>query len=716
MKKLSILVAFALLCSTAYAKQINESLAATIAGKYLKSATRSLKALRTSNGTENNSEYYIFNSGSDNGFVIISGDDELTELVGYADNGSFSTADMPENLTNWLDGYANYVRMYRDGKASAQNTKLAAATTVVAPLVTTKWNQNEPYNNLCPGTPSRGYCPTGCAATAFAQVMNYWEWPKTGKGLHSYRNDFRTETVDFSKSNYDWANMRDEYLYGKDSQGFIVGDWKQEEADAVAKLMYDCGVALNMEYSYYGSGANDHDIKYSAAKHFKYNSKLYPRNAFTSDQYLKIILTELDNKRPVLFGGQGSDGGHEFVVDGYDSNHYLHVNWGWGGMSDGFFNIDFMAPDDLGTGGGAGGFKYEQSIVLIEPDKTGTPTSNDDYLAIIPAGYIDQFEGYLKPIDQKVTKGEKMKIAVNGIWNYTTQSYMGDFGLAVFNKAGERLTTPVNTIPINLESAYLTTTDDNVYLGSELNALKDGIYYVYPVSKQVNPKKDTEWMRVATYENFMIEIAGNEVSIHNEDFVLELSQPIKASNDVIKEGQFVFFTTTLYNPTSQLAEGDIFLEIRDEETGGSILSMKQEVTVYDHSTISFRNQVRINSKFKAGKTYRYKVTPEFRAMGKYPFTVMSKPENELVFTIYDPAGVEDVAADANITVYPNPATDKVFIDTDANLISASLFAADGRLVKKTMNNTLDLTDCNAGYYIVSIETQDGIVNKQIIKK
>ena len=370
MKKLLFSFVLLSVCGSVSAEQISVSQAASIAEKYLGEAVNvgqnlgpaKMKGLQMS---AESPEYYVFNTDGKKGFVIISGDDELTELVGYSNEGEFRSENAPENLRAWLDGYAVFVRSVRDGVSRPMRASVNNATPVVEPLVTTRWNQGEPYNLLCPYDSSVGVtCPTGCAATSMAQLINYHEWPVQGKGTKSYNSSYGRLTVDFSKSVYDWANMKDRYESYYDSDNNIINEWNDTEANAVAKLMYDCGVALEMGYGPDASGAYDTDMPLALCDYFGYHADLITRDGYTEEEFLSRIKEELDNQHPLVFNGQGSLGGHSFIVDGYDSNDYLHVNWGWGGLSDGYFNVSYMNPADLGTGGGSGGFNSMQSIIV----------------------------------------------------------------------------------------------------------------------------------------------------------------------------------------------------------------------------------------------------------------------------------------------------------------------------------------------------------------
>ena len=209
-------------------------------------------------------EYYIFNAEGDNGFVIVSGDDELTEVVGYSTTGTFKVSDdMPLAIREYLSEYSNYVKSFRAGAVSASGKFQKVGTPVVAPMVKTKWNQVEPYNRNAPFDSKYGErCPTGCVATAYAQVMKYYEWPACGAGSNEYESSYGILKEDFSKSVYDWGNMLNEYNRYQDIGGDIKNEYSEVQATAVAKLMWDCGVAIDMDYAPEGSGAQAESIPY----------------------------------------------------------------------------------------------------------------------------------------------------------------------------------------------------------------------------------------------------------------------------------------------------------------------------------------------------------------------------------------------------------------------------------------------------------------------
>ena len=292
---------------------------------------------------------YVF--ADDHSFVIVAADDCVQPILAYSMDNTFGTEPMPDNVGFWLRGYDEQIAL-----AIAQNavpTRQAAqdwemlkscknvqlrATAAVAALLKTTWNQSSPYNNLCPSG-----CPTGCVATAMAQVMNYWKYPTKGIGSHSYEYTHTTygiQEADFGATTYDWSNMRDSYSYNATNA----------QRTAVATLMRHCGVSIDMNYGPNGSSAQTAKVALALKDYFNYDDDLYyaMRDDYTDSEWIALLKAELDasTPRPVQYQGfdTGAASGHSFVLDGYDNNNRFHVNWGWGGSSDGWFTVDNLRP------------------------------------------------------------------------------------------------------------------------------------------------------------------------------------------------------------------------------------------------------------------------------------------------------------------------------------------------------------------------------------
>lgn len=318
--------------------------------------------------------YYVFANGEDKGFTIVSGDDRMPEVVGYSAQGTYDPDHLPANYVGFMKAYQETVEALLKGDAQVsgglaearQWRAERAGTAAVAPLLGgIKWNQRAPYNNMCPLYDGTNRSVTGCVATAMAQVMMYYQYPKE---LKATIKDYITQTYGIqipeisSGATYDWDNMLPDYS---------KSDYSSAQADAVAKLMYHCGAAVQMNYGP-SSGANVTPA--ILATYFGYDADLMQdltRTCFTLQQWMTLIDNELKAKRPILYSGKSSDGGHEFVCDGSDGKGLYHINWGWGGYQDGYFDLTILQPQKGGAGSGSAvdGYNRDCSMIIgIAPD------------------------------------------------------------------------------------------------------------------------------------------------------------------------------------------------------------------------------------------------------------------------------------------------------------------------------------------------------------
>ena len=318
--------------------------------------------------------YYVFANGEDKGFTIVSGDDRMPEVVGYSAQGTYDPDQLPANYVGFMKAYQETVEALLKGDAQVsgglaearQWRAERASSAAVAPLLGgIKWNQMAPYNNMCPSYNGTNRAVTGCVATAMAQVMMYHQYPKklkaTIEGYTTHSYGIKVPNIS-SGATYDWDNMLPDYS---------KSDYNSAQADAVAKLMYHCGAAVKMDYGP-SSGANVTPT--ILATYFGYDADLMQdltRTVFTLQQWMTLIDNELKAKRPILYSGQASDGGHEFVCDGSDGNGLYHINWGWGGYQDGYFDLTILQPTKGGAGSGSAvdGYNRDCSMIIgIAPD------------------------------------------------------------------------------------------------------------------------------------------------------------------------------------------------------------------------------------------------------------------------------------------------------------------------------------------------------------
>ncbi len=336
-----------------------------------------LQLVTTYNISRGDAAFYIFNTP--NGFVIVSANDCAMPILGYSDESQFSQNDIPIQLQDYLQDFVGQIQYGIENhleadEVTARQWELVRsigrlteqrATTAVAPLLTDTWNQGCYYNAKCPED-SNGPCGrvyTGCVATSFAQIMHYWGYPVTGRGSHTYKPArYPQQTANFGATTYDWANMPDS----------LTSSSTSAQIDAVATLMWHCGVAINMNYGPNGSGAYPINVATALVNYFGYSTELSMiyRINFTDENWLVRMKGCLDLSCPIHYSGYDSYGGvgHAFVCDGYDTNDLLHFNWGWGGSYNGYFSISAM---------NAASYAFtvnNAAIVNIHPDCTSGTT------------------------------------------------------------------------------------------------------------------------------------------------------------------------------------------------------------------------------------------------------------------------------------------------------------------------------------------------------
>lgn len=596
----TILIAICVSALFANGKQISQNAALSAARKYSRTGqvapAKNLRSDKT-----NNAPYYAFNL--EQGYVIVSGDDEMTELVGYAENGFFDAENVPPQMQLWLDGYAEYVAAVQSGKAKARKILLSdSPSVVVEPLVTTKWNQDAPFNNFAPeytdDNNNTQRCATGCAATAMAQIMKFHNWPEQGVGHYSYEHQsFGTISSNFSEHVYDWTNMIDRYNNG---------EYSNVQADAVALLMKDCGVSLNMNYGPV-SGASIYSYTPAFKNYFRYSSRTVNRSGCETAEFTKIITDELQEGRPIIYCGTGEDGGHAFVVDGYDTNYFLHVNWGWGGYSDGYFDMNYMDPTGLGIGGGSGAFKWNQGIVLARPLKDGVePYEFIQQLCFVL--FNDVQGGIFCEQEMPANKGDVVTILLRNTANLSGESFFGSLNVGVFDDSGALVTMGNEERIENNNGELLEFQSGSLYsvdLPMTLNTagIADGNYIVRAMSKA----NGDVWRKFASTDCLNMTVADGKVYLSAP--TPNITMVGIGSYDTATYKGFSFNAdVTVHNGSSIPADGSILFKVTDSETGDA-LSGSLRAIVYDNC--DFRSNIAFsttNDFFAIGKTYNISFT------------------------------------------------------------------------------------------------------------
>lgn len=360
MKRYVCLLLLLVAILNAKANPVDQNAAREVGAKYLyaKALLRSanpahLRLVSTYRTANNDTAFYVFNT--DKGFVIVSANDCATPILGYSNEGIFSGYDVPIQMEAYLQCFVKQIQYGIENHLVADETiarqwELVRTkgfitdekdTSAVAPLLTDFWNQNCYYNNLCPADTIGpcGHVYTGCVATSFAQILHYWGFPEKGTGSHTYTPEgYPQQTADFGATTYQWEQMPDS-LYESSTS---------EQINAVATLMWHCGVAVEMAYSPHGSGAASLFVVPALINYFNYSTDatFVYRDDYNTTEWLTLIKNNLDLGRPVHYSGadENNNGAHAFVCDGYDDNDYLHFNWGWGGRYNNYFADGALNP------------------------------------------------------------------------------------------------------------------------------------------------------------------------------------------------------------------------------------------------------------------------------------------------------------------------------------------------------------------------------------
>ncbi|MDR1791877.1 MAG: thiol protease/hemagglutinin PrtT [Bacteroidales bacterium] len=425
-------------------------------------------------GNEGITYFYVFNATGD-GFVIVAGDDRVLPILGYSDKGNFGAENIPDNCKKWLENYKSQIRYVVENEILAteeieqqwadfyNNVSQKTQKAAVSPLLSTTWDQSPYYNQLCPSN-----TVTGCVATAMAQVMKYWNYPTQGTGYHSYNHStYGTLSANFASTTYNWSSMPNQ----------LTSSSSSTQKTAVATLMYHCGVSVDMDYNTAANGGSgayviistahpQDNTEYALKTYFGYKNTLQgkTRSSYTDANWKTLLKTELNAGRPIIYAGFGTAGGHCFVCDGYNESDYFHFNWGWGGSSDGYFQINALNPGSLGTGGGAGGFNSgQQAIIGVEPASGGGNNNTTDirlYSAITPTTLNVPFYSSFS--------------ITASIGNFGSTAFSGSFAAAIFDQNNTFIDF-VETKSVSLSSSYYNT---YTFSNSGTPALVPGTYTI----------------------------------------------------------------------------------------------------------------------------------------------------------------------------------------------------------------------------------------------
>ena len=446
------LLALVLGIGMAHAKPVSVDQAKSVGQMYVQAnfeqsrQSQDLTLVYTGSSNRGEACFYVFNVG-DHGFVIVSADDFYRPIIGYSQERNFDTEINPE-----LGYMLNKLIAYRSGRLTGNAVPQVAAEwqSVMNSgkmisrnggrrefhLVQTEWDQGSPYNYYCPqasgGPGGRTYA--GCVATAMSQVMKYWNHPLQGTGSHTdYNSGFGALSANFGATTYDWDNMP---LRLRNSS-------PQVEIEAVALLMYHCGIAVDMHYAVDGSGAYSNDVPERIRQYFGYSNQavLRSRDSYSYADWAQMLKESFDMEWPVYYSGHSNDGGHAFVCDGYNDDDFFYFNWGWSGSGDGFFDFDQIeynssdgaifnfvptevynatpqAPTNF-TVTPAANNELKATLTWTNPSKTmnNTNLTSIDQIVVLRGGEVAY-------VENNVTPGASMTIVDNNVPRFDSFDYM----------------------------------------------------------------------------------------------------------------------------------------------------------------------------------------------------------------------------------------------------------------------------------------------------
>ena len=422
------------------------------------------------------------------GVVFISKDDEIEPVLGISDE-DFDVNNMPCGMKWWLNtANKSLERMKAKGITYSANPMAASGRPTY--FIKTYWNQDKPFNNLCPQI-NGSAAPTGCIATAMAQIMKYYQYPATSKGTGIYsvttykdKNDKEGTTKWYKRElghTYQWTAMLSSY-----------GIVSEDENDAVATLMADAGAASQMNYQANGSGTIEWYAAKGFAENFRYDSlaiSCLQRDFYTDAEWMELVRKEMEAKQPVLYCGSDEiDGGHAFLLDGIQEDGKVHVNWGWGKSGDGWFDIDVLRPNITGFTGE--GFNIGQSMVLGFK-KQETPSADEENIS---QWVTDGYSFYIS--------NNELHVKLTNAYNYSHRVFEGRLDI-VLQGMGDN-SSKLYTDPIfetDTETPYVEMlsgfnygdkdqpeVDFNLSQESELKNISAGTYKLFLGSKSTKEK------------------------------------------------------------------------------------------------------------------------------------------------------------------------------------------------------------------------------------
>ena len=615
-------------------------------------------------------DYYVFNVSNGEGFVVIAGDDRVRPILAYSTTGKYNPNDVADGFQYTLNGFRNEIQYVREHNLTATPDIVAEwksvnetgslnrggqTRAVVEPLCQTIWNQNYPWNSQCPPCVDTlgngGHVFAGCAATAMGQVMKFWDWPAVGNGSHSYNADgIGPLTANFGETEYHFELIP----LALDSTS------SEEEIYYVAQLLYHLGIALDMQYSAVGSGANALSVYTAFQSYFRYTrdfpqinaGDLIPGYGYTNEEWAQMLKDGgLDEHLPVFYTGSddGGAGGHAFVCDGYDENDYFHFNWGWSGRDDAWCPIGALHTTR---------YDFNQTNMFIGH--------------IVP----ENNEYFSRPDSvSKMAVLEEAFDAARLTWTNPTTDLNGN------------TLTDITSVTIRRnfeEIAVLTDVEAGADMEYIDNGLEPGLYeYSIYITNEAGISR-------TTYRSILV---GEKCNI--------VFQMHDNGGDGWK-GAAISIADENFNRLAVVTM-----------TQGSALVVDLPLLTGNLNFIWNSGWYHAYPEYDTDSECSFTI---INAQGQTIYTSTGLEEG--VFLTYDPCdfdAIDETVVDNGVSVYPNPTNGLLNVNgcgtmliTVSNMLGQTLFETTAE-----DNTTLDLSSYGQGFYLVRIATENGVMVQKI---
>ena len=752
MKKITSFIIIMAICLAVSAKQIDEATAKKVGKNFIKSQTKAqsdvldlqlvYKAGQNQDLIIDNIQlvnyFYIFNCVHTKGFVIVAADDIFTPILGYSINNTFLINNIPANLAWWLQNYCDQIQFAFDNNIqhSLENDKLWDGLlngklktnnfkSSVSPLLQTEWDQSPYYNDLCPDNNTGIHAITGCTATAMAQIMKFWNYPSSGTGSWSYSDPvnldqnnnpipgsiYGLQFANFGNTTYNWADM-DDVITSPNT--------------AVATLMYHCGVSIETNYSVGASGAyvlavdNPICVQNALTTYFGYNSTTiqgvkrinYPNDA----NWITLLKNELDNNRPIQYVGYDNTyGGHTWVCDGYNQSGLLHMNWGWSGQSDGYFQINSLNPSIYN-------FNYSHAALIgISP-----PSAQCSYSLSQNSNTYSSIGG---------TGSFNVNTSTNCNWSASTS----DTWIHITSGSGHGNGTISYSVDANTSSNTLYGSITITGLASSLtyNITESGLNCTY----SINPTVSNPFTSIGGSGSFSINTNDESCvwsAYSNNPAWLHLTSSSSGNgNSTISYTVDPNLTLFSLNGTISVADQVYTVTQNGASINCEVYIPAGEIVVPNYQYNYFFNynlnggcSLTANSSspdwlYILSALYNnvsFQVTTNQSYYPRTGYIYINGVYKKIIQEGNTSSGINESEQLSNINVYPNPAIDIVFIKLN-NLVennTISIFSTQGQIVFQEILQKgeiiLHLGKLSSGLYIMKIENSEKTEYIKFIKE